>query len=115
MADQYLVGFIPLPNSPDLVLIFQISDLCSPTIWLMAFNVYGFGVIMPIYCIVHLLSGGVHFGSSRTVSPSSVQHLRFLPLGITLGYIVPTFLSSWTGFLWKLIEVLYWPGVYILS
>jgi hypothetical protein len=54
-----------------------------------------FGLTMPTYCIISLLSGPrllVSPSPQPQIESSSIRALRSLPLSMTLGYIIPTIL-----------------------
>lgn len=60
-----------------------------------------FGLTMPTYCIISLLTGPRLFNSlspQSQIKSSSIRALRVLPWSMTLGYIIPTILMSSRSF-----------------
>lgn len=55
--------------------------------WGLAIQVLGFGIVMPIWCITHLLSS-----STMATSPQEISSLRRIPLSVSVGYLLPTIL-----------------------
>lgn len=84
-------------------------------IWGCTMNMFGYGFIMPIYGIVHLLSSSTatKFGPLLVTNlrPRDLTALEKLPLSIFLGYVVPTVLMclpfpspvlhQWLGGFWQ--------------
>lgn len=64
-----------------------------PTVWLLAFNFVGFGITMPFYCILHILSRPVQTPTPKRPSDSTVLQWRLIPFSTALGYGIPTIIG----------------------
>jgi hypothetical protein len=64
---------------------------------LFLFNIFGFGVVMTLYCILDLI---LTQSSPRlpNISHSSIFHLKSLPISLAAGFILPTVLISLPSF-----------------
>ncbi|KAH6972335.1 hypothetical protein BKA56DRAFT_493338 [Ilyonectria sp. MPI-CAGE-AT-0026] len=71
----------------------------SASVWGCAMQMAAYGFVMPVYCIVHLITSPTSQGISpavhKAIRVSELATVRALPLALTAGYILPAILMAW--------------------